>query len=122
MTNSARSSFLCGYASSALRPRPSNLRVAGLGIGADPSGRPLLRRPGLLVPGGARPAVAIANPKVAILIPAKCPDELQSKLFMRRKGEEAFQSPLLADTFTRSMKASSLIIKPNCIVYIIQLQ
>ena len=29
--------------------------------------------------GSARLAVAIANPKVAILVPPKCPDELQSK-------------------------------------------
>jgi hypothetical protein len=41
---------------------------------------------------------------------------------MRRKGEETVPSPLLAGSFTRSMKPSSVVIKPNCIVYIIQLR
>jgi hypothetical protein len=57
----------------------------------------------------ARLAVAIANPTVAILIPAKCSDELQSKNSCGEKGEETFQSPLLAGTFTKSMEASSPI-------------
>jgi len=72
-------------------------------------------------PAGVRPAVAIANPKVAILVPANALMNSNQE-FMRRKGEETFSITLLAGTFTRSMKASTFTLKPNCIVYIIHLQ
>jgi hypothetical protein len=49
-----------------------NSRAAGLGIGADPAGRPFYDvRPDSS--GRSRLAVAIANPMVAILVPAKMP-------------------------------------------------
>jgi hypothetical protein len=71
--------------------------------------------------GGARPTVAIANPAVAILVPRK--NALMSfKEFMRRKGEEIIPLPLLAGSFTGSMKPGNVVIKPNCIVYIIRIQ
>jgi hypothetical protein len=86
------------------------------------SGRPLLRRPGLL----AREAPDRLSPSRALRLrfasPQKSPDELRSKNSCGEKAEETFQSPLLAGTFTKTMKAGTLSIKPNCIVYIIQLQ
>jgi hypothetical protein len=100
---------------------PCDPRVAGLGIGADPSGRPLVRRQAA-GSESARPAVAIANPKVAILAPQKCPDKLQSKNSCGQKGEKTSQSTLLKGTLPKSIQASGLFTKPNCIVYIIRLE
>jgi hypothetical protein len=121
MIHSARSNLLCDCPSSGPCPQRSKLRVAGLGIGADPQaglscdvqtcwfrealGRLSLSRTLRLRFSSRKNALMSFNQE-----------------FMRRKGEETFQSPLLASTFTKSMKASNLNTKPNCIVYIIQLQ
>jgi hypothetical protein len=51
----------------------SNLRVAGPGIGADPAGRPLYDVHTWWLGKCQAGSVAIANPKVAILVTAKMP-------------------------------------------------
>ena len=50
----------------------------------------------------------------------ECLDELLE--FTGRKGEETFQPRLLTGTFTKSVRPSSLITKPNGIVRIIRLR
>lgn len=82
----------CDCASSRLCLQCSNLRVAGLGIGADPQAG-LLRPPGLL----ARVTRGRLPPSQTLRLrfpsPQKRPDELQSGIHAA-KGEEPFSIPL----------------------------
>src|ERR1700733_7098979 len=60
--------------------------------------------------------------RLRFLSPQKCPDKLQSKNSCGQKGEKTCPSTLLKGNLPKSIQASGLFTKPNCIVYIIHLQ